>query len=546
VRARGRWPGSALVVGLLLTACTGGNGTSEAVPTPSDLPSVIGEGRASPIFEPDADVLTVAVPDPSTLDPMRLQDPGSELVARQLYEGLTKWDPIQEKIRPAAAQSWSASNGGRTFTFNLVEGMTFHDGTPVTSHDFAFAFDRIAERNNASDIAYTLERVDGFLELNQFGRGDHLSGISTPDDSTLVIDLTEPYYDFPAVLTHPGLVPLSAGVVSDIDMFTRLPVGNGPFQMAAAWEPGGPVVMKAFPGFVDTPELDGLVFLPYPDAAASWLQFVQGEIDVAEVPADSIDLAERTFGTDGFQPALHGYYYGFNLKATGLRDRRLREAVSRAINRNKIATTIYKDTMEQPRGIVPAGMPGFRENICIELCNHSPALARKLVSRLPQKSKTVTIEFSTGTEEPHRRVAQAVQSDLEAVGLKVRIRAYRFAKFLRHLRDEDHAVFRQGWISEYPAPDEFLSPLFRSSSPDNHTGFDSAKVDRLLAEARAEPSDGRRVQLYIEAEKAILRDIPMVPIGTFVTHWAAQPQVDGIAFDATGGFDAVGVSLAQE
>ncbi|MGH2820719.1 MAG: ABC transporter substrate-binding protein, partial [Actinomycetota bacterium] len=243
---------------------------------------------------------------------------------------------------------------------------------------------------------------------------------------------------------------------------------------------------------------------------------------------------------------LHGYYYGFNLSATGLRDRRLRTAISRAIDRHRIATVIYKDTMEQPRGIVPAGMPGFRENICIELCKHSPAVARRLVSRLPKKSQTVTIEFSTGTEEPHRRVAKAVQADLEAVGLKVRIRAYPFSKFLRHLRRDDHGVFRQGWISEYSAPDEFLSPLFRSSSLDNHTGFDSATVDRLLAEAHAEPSDGRRVQLYIEAEKAILRDIPMVPIGTFVTHWAAQPQVKGIVFDSTGGFDAVGVSLAQE
>lgn len=541
----------AAAIGLLFAACTDDSGPSESTDTspPTNAPSGFGEGpspTSDPIFEPTDDVLRVATPNPSTLDPMRIQDPGSELVARQLYEGLTRWDPIQEKVRPAAAASWAVSDAGRRFTFKLTPGMTFHDGTPVTASDFAFAFDRIARKANASDIAYTLERVAGFVDVNQLGRGDHLAGISTPDDLTLVITLLEPYYDFPAVLTHPGLVPLSQQAVTDIGSFTTNPVGNGPFEMAAAWEPGAPVIMKAFAGFIDTPEIDGIVFLPYPDAAASWLQFVQGGIDVAEVPADSIDLAAKTFGTQGFQRALHGYYYGFNLRSKALQNDKLRTAVSRAIDRRRIVTTLYKGTMELPRGIVPAGMPGFRENICIRLCKYGPAVAKRLVADIPRKLRRVTLEYSTGTREPHARVARVVKGDLEAAGLNVRMRAYPFATFLRRLRDHRQSLYRQGWISEYPVADEFLSPLFSSASPDNHTGFVSERVDRLLDEAHAEPSDERRVQLYIEAEKAIFREVPIVPIGTFVTHWATQPRVKGIVFDATGGFDAVGVSLVQE
>ena len=148
---------------------------------------------------------------------MRLQDPGGVMVARQLFEGLTRWDPVEETVVAGAAESWESSDGGRTFTFRLREGMSFHDGTPVTSKDFAFAFDRIARKSSASDLAYTLEDVQGFVEVNQLASAKHLSGVRTPDPLTLVIGLSEPDYDFPVVLTHPSLVPVPAGAVADED-----------------------------------------------------------------------------------------------------------------------------------------------------------------------------------------------------------------------------------------------------------------------------------------------------------------------------------------
>lgn len=531
-----------VAVCLVAGAC---DGRDDPGPAGATSPTAGASPSVEPIFGPDDDVLRVAIADPATLDPMRIQDPGSELVARQLYEGLTRWDPVTENVRPAAAQSWEVSDGGRTFTFTLRPGMSFHDGTAVTAQDFLFAFDRIALKANASDIAYTLERVDGFLEVNQLGRLAHLRGITAPDDLTLVIRLSEPYYDFPAVLTHPGLVPVPRAAVADIDTFTRFPTGNGPFRMVQPWEPGAPVIMRAFVGFIRTPELEGLMFVPYPDAAASWLQFLDGELEVAEVPADSLQLAERTFGDRGFQQSLHGYYFGFNLKSEAVDDVRLRRAVSRAIDRRRIAKNIYNGTMDLPRGIVPAGMPGFFENICLTLCSHNQDLARRLVSEIPRNARDITLEFSTGDGQPHARVAHAVREDLEAVGLDVRIRGYAFGKFLKKLRAGASGMYRQGWIAQYPVADEFLSPLFRSTSPDNYSGFGSDAVDQLLAEAHAEPSDGRRVQLYIEAEKMILRSVPMIPIGSFVTHWAAQQEVENIVFDATGGFDAARVSLAE-
>ena len=534
----------AVALTVAATACTNGSDARPSVTAPPDVSAVPSISTEPPVFEPTEEVLTVAIQEPSTLDPMRLQDPGGVMVARQLYEGLTAWNPLEETVEPAAAEGWIVEDGGRTFTFKLRDGMSFHDGTPVTSDDFAFAFDRIALKANASDLAYALEGVQGFVEVNQLGGSKHLSGIRTPDPLTLVIRLSEPDHDFPTVLTHPSLVPVPASAVADQDAFLTTPVGNGPFHIAQAWSPGDPVLLRAFLGFYDTPELDGIRFLSYPDAAASWLPFINGDIDVAEVPAGEIESARSTFGEQGFKSFLATYSFGLNLSSPQMDDIRMRRAINKAIDRATIIDTVYHGAMSPARGIVPAGMPGFQENICADVCEYEPQRARSLVSQFPEKKRVVLLEYSGGS--PHPSVARMVRADLRSVGLDVELRAYPFPRYLKRLRSKDHGIYRLGWIAEYPAPDAYLSPLFSSDSPDNHSGFSSTRVDTLLARAAATGSPGKRVQLYIEAEKAIMAAIPIVPIGSFLTHWAAHPRVQGFVFDQMGGFDAVGVSLASE
>lgn len=506
------------------------------------------EGTASPQapggFSEEDDVLNVATRQPSTLDPMRIQDPGSVLVARQLYEGLTRWDPVQQKVVPGAAQSWEVGGGGRVYTFRLRQGMTYHDGSPVRAQDFVFAFNRIAKKSNASDLAYTLERVGGFPEVNSTGSTDRLSGLAAPDDLTLRITLSEPFRGLPEVLTHPGLVPLRERVVAAYDEFLARPVGNGPFRMAEEWVPGEPVILEDFPGFVETPSLDGIRFIPSPDAAASWPLFVDERLDIAEVPSGQFDAARDTYGEEGYRPFLAGYYFGLNLRSEQLDSIRVRRAISRAIDRRQIAEGVYKGNMQAPRGIVPAGMPGFQENVCITLCRYSPEIAERLVEAVPRDARRISIQFNR--EDPHGEVAKLVEKDLEAVGFEVEVQGYGFPRYLKLLQDGKQSAYRLGWIAEYPEAGVFLSGLFESGSPDNHSGFSSPQVDRLLAKARRTPSEAVRAQTYVQAEKLILKSMPVVPIGSFVTHWAAQPWVREIEFDVMGGFDAVEVSLEDK
>ena len=540
-----------VVLALLGAACD----SSDGVPGPNS--TVVGEeGDSSedvvapdastppPIFEPGDDVLNVAISEPATLDPMRISDPGATLIARQLFEGLTRWDPAVEKVRPAAAESWSASQDGTTFTFKLRPGMTFHDGSPVTSRDFAFAFDRIALKGNASDLAYTLELVQGFEAINRSGVGTHLSGISTPDDLTLVIKLSEPYQDFPIVLTHPGLVPVPKSVVSDPDEFLTAPIGNGPFRLAQRWSPGESVLLRAYEGFIQTPEIDGIRFLAYPDAAGSWVDFVKGDLHVAEVPAGQVEDAAARYGEDHFVPFLKAEYLGLNVDSPALGDINMRKAINFGIDRARIADQVFRGTVQEPRGIVPQGLPGFEENLCVDLCTYAPERARSFASKVPKKKRSVTLTYTKG--EPIEKLAKVVSNDLEDAGLNVRTKGYEFPAFLKLIQSKKQEAFRLGWFAEVPIPDVFLDPLFGSSSSDNHSGYGSAKIDQLLADAHRAPDPGKRLALYTEAEKVILKSFPVVPIGSFVSHWAVQPGVEDIAFDAMGGFDGGEVDLAEE
>jgi oligopeptide transport system substrate-binding protein len=518
---------------------TGGSG--DAVETPGTPPSP--DASIAAAFEDEGNVLDVAIREPNSLDPMRIQDPGSVLVARQLYEGLTRWNPESQEVEPAAATKIETSKDNRTFTFTLPNDATFHNGDPVTSQDFAFAFNRIALKRNGADIAYLLELVQGFDEVNAFGESNSLSGIETPNEHTLVIKLSEPYSNFPAVLSHPSLVPLPEKWFKESDNFLAEPVGNGPFELAQPFELSAPVVLRAFEDYHDDVSIEGIRFLPFPDAASSWIPFRNGQLDIAEVPASRFDQAGEEYGDDGLVPLLVGSYYGFNLDSKELSDIRVRRAINYAIDRDAIAADVYAGTLLPPRGIVPEGMPGFTHDACGRSCTYDPRKAARLVGKLPERSRSVTLEYTR--EEPQGKVARIVRGYLESAGLDVDLKAYRLSKYLKRLSDVDHSMYRLGWIAEYPDPDVFLSALFDSGSPDNHAAFDSKQVDELLGRAQGTVDQDKRVQLYRKAEMKILEQAPIAPLGSFRMFWAAQPGVEGVTFDMLGGFDAAPISLAS-
>jgi ABC-type oligopeptide transport system substrate-binding subunit len=189
-------------------------------------------------------------------------------------------------------------------------------------------------------------------------------------------------------------------------------------------------------------------------------------------------------------------------------------------------------------------MPGFSDDVCGELCEFDAPAARQLVRKLPEDQREVTLEYTR--EQPQKQVARRVRGYLQDAGLDVKLRAFPFNAYLERLSDGDQSMYRLGWIAEYADPDVFLSALFDSDSPDNHTGFDSKGVDSLLAEARRENDESARLRLYRRIEVEVIERVPLVPLGSFRMFWAAATRVQGAEFDVLGGFDAAPISLGDQ
>lgn len=494
--------------------------------------------------------------DPRTIDPRFVADDEGMVVVDALFDSLVALD-VELGVVPAAASSWDVDDEGRRFTFTLREDATFHDGSPVTADDFVRTFNRIADgqARPASTLAYYLEPIEGFTESQ--ATGAPLRGLRAPDPGTLEITLTEPFPEFLQVLARPELGPVPPVAEEAGDEFADLPIGNGPFAMAEAWQRNQFIRVQRFDGFTgDPPRLDEVVFRIYANDPAQEIQyaeFASGQLQFAEVPASKRDEAIEQFGlsTDGYTGpgVLDGlstalYYYGFNLQQPPFDDPELRRAVSLSIDRQRIAREIARDTRVPAAAIVPPSVPGSQAAPCGH-CRYAPEEARGIVDAAREaglETESFTIVHDSGTT--HAAIAERIAEDVRnATGLTVEVVARPLNQLVRELRAGEMEVFRLGWQAGYPSPGSYLLPLFSSGAPDNLTGYAAPEVDELLETARRSADDVERDRLYREAETQILADVPIAPILFYRHDKVVAPGVRGLVYTPMGTVDLARVWL---
>ncbi len=212
-----------------------------------------------------------------------------------------------------------------------------------------------------------------------------------------------------------------------------------------------------------------------PDTGASYDAFLDGLLDWTAVPPDRVEQVAEDNAESG-RPYLGQLFYGFNLKNPKYADIRFREAIVRAIDRDAIVRAIYGAAAQRFDGLVPDGVPGFQPDACGDRCPSTPiGPGRCWRGVRRQAGVRGGIDFDdTGTQ---RAVAEAMQANLQAVGISVALRPHPFADYLRFAVSGQQEIFRLGWIGAYPTADGYLTPLFHSGLPDNVTGFSSTPVD---------------------------------------------------------------------
>jgi len=521
-----------LAFALVLVACTGGNGTRADKPKRG---GVLRVGVIGPQGEPAVERL-------QSLDPAQARSFAELLAVDQLFESLTSYDAHTLKVRPGLAARWQSTPDQQHWDFTLRPGAVFANGRPVTSADVKYSIERIARKGSTSPVALQLELVTGFRAFNVDGTASQLAGVVTPTPNVVHVDLDQPLSSLPSLLGSPafGIVPKEAVEARPpAKPFAEQPVGSGPFVVRA--RDASVVHLVRAPR--SHARLAGIDLVLHSDQTAAYNAFTRHQLDFSPVPLSRVEEVRRTRGAAASRPYLAELFYGFNLKNPKFADPRFREAIVRAIDRDAIVKDVYKDTVRPIIGVVPLGTPGFVPDVCGNKCRYDPAAARALVAAVFGANPPTPVMIDFDEDPTQRTIATDMQADLNAVGIATTIRPHLPADYLKFAVSGQQELFRLGWIGAYPTADAFLSPLFVSGLPDNVTGFSSPEIDSLLKGARAQADETQRTELYGQAERKIMQQVPLVPIAQFDTHAVVAPRVRDLVLTAAGTFDASRVWL---
>ncbi|HJV08089.1 MAG TPA: ABC transporter substrate-binding protein [Acidimicrobiales bacterium] len=525
MRVRFRAAGAAFL--LLAVACSGGG-----------EPSAVRRGAS----EPPPGVLRVGIERPQSLDPAQARTPSELLVADQLFDSLTTYDPATLAIQPALATKWTSSADQKRWDFTLRPGATFANFRVITSADVKYSLERIAKRGSSSPAASQLDTVAGFKAANLEGK-DTLTGVTTPAPDVVRIDLDQPLSSLPAVLGHPtfGIVPREA-VDAPTPSFAVQPIGSGPFMLQTRTD--DLLHLVPAPGTAGL-ALRAVDFHLEADAASSYDDYLAGRLDWTSVPPDRVEQAAEQAGGAGTRPYLGELFYGFNLKNPKFADVRFRQAIVAAIDREAIIRVVYGPSAKVLRGLIPEGVPGAQADACGDRCARNVERAKALLAAAFAGKPVPEVQIDFDDDGTQRAVAQAIQANLQEVGIPAALRPHTYADYLRFAIGGQQELFRLGWIGAYPSADAFLTPLFQTSLRDNITGFSSTQVDATLKNGRAEADETKRVGSYQAAEKLILDQMPIVPLAQFQFQSVSAPRVTGLVVSGLGTFDATKVRVGS-
>jgi oligopeptide transport system substrate-binding protein len=462
------------------------------------------------------------VTDPVSLDPAQLQESQGIEVGKQIFDGLMENDPDTMELVPAMAESFDENEDATVFTFNLKEGVMFHNGRECTAEDFVYSWNRVCDPETASEVAYHMSPILGFDEF-QAGEATELEGVQALDDYTLEVTLSYPYADFVYHTAHPVFSPIPEEVVDEVgsENFTENPVGTGPF-MFKEWVHEQQIVVDRFDDYYGEPAiLDGVLFKIYMDEETAYQDFKAGALNDAQIPQGQFETAAAEYGNRAiFKPMLGIYYYGFNMNTEPwASSKELRQAFNYAADRDTLCNVVMEGQRDPATGIVPPGIPGYQANASDY--TYDPDMARTLLEEAGfpegQGIPQLTLGYNTGVG--HDTIAQFIQGNMADVGINFNIEGYEWGTYLDLIQAEQITFFRLGWLTDYPIMDNFLYPLFHSSNAgvDNMCQYVNAEVDALLLEARSTTDEDERIELYREAERMILEDAPIMPLMFYKT-----------------------------
>ena len=532
-----------------MTACGSSASTTDTQPaadgTTAETQAAATDDAAAPTTESTGDKeLAVQIgPDPETIDPAlnSAVDGGNMLL--HAYECLLTVGQ-DGTLQPGQAESYDVSEDGLTWTFHLRDGLKWSDGSDLTANDFVYSWKRVCDPEVAAPYAETvLGMVKGYDEAID-GNLDAL-GVSAPDDSTLVVELANPCSYFGSLAAFATLSPVQeATIEANGEAWATAPetyVSNGPFYMTE-WVPGSHITFSKNPYYwnADAIKLDRLKFVLMEDSNAAYSAYQTGEVlMIKDVPTEEIPSLT---GTDDFyvDPIIGTYYISLNIQKAPFDDVNVRKALSLAIDREYVASTLMQGTYTAAGNFMGPGWMDtdgteFMSNAnggkpYIDTTNFEANLeeAKQLLADAgyPNGEGFPTISYTTNDAGYHKVVAEYLQQAWAELGIDLQVNIVEWSSFTPMRRSGDFEVARNGWVGDYSDPSNMLE-LFCTTNGNNDGKFSNADFDAAIDTSRSTLDAAERSTALHTAEDILMDQAGCIPLAYYNDFWLQSSKITG-------------------
>lgn len=463
--------------------------------------------------------------DPRSLDPALSTDVPTGRAVGYLFDGLTRFTP-DARVIPALATSWDVSADGSVYTFHLRRGVTFTDGTPFVARQVAKSWQRVLDPKVRGGRGWPLYPILGAKEFAD-GKGTSIPGIATPNDSTVVITLKEPFAIFPKLLAMPVASITPDSVPPN---FGERPVGTGPWKLVE-WKHDDYLLFvpnRSYWG--GAPKADTLKARIISEPSTAVAEFQSGNVDVLQVPQGEIrdwELDEARKQLLASTPALELVYVAINTTRGPLADVRVRQAINHSIDRKTIVRNLIAGRGDLAAGVIPAQLPGADKT---RIGYQFDTLRAKQLLREAGYPNGIDVELWTSTTPIFVRIAETLQGYLALSGIRAKLVQRESAAAREAARKGQTDLFVKDWYADYPDAENFLYPLLHGANKGvggNVSFFQNARFDSLVTASRREQDEAKRVELYRLADELALQEAPMVFLYFYNELYAIQPWIKG-------------------
>jgi len=454
----------------------------------------------------------------SNLDPGETTISVNERVASLIFDGLVEYG-ANNKIVPGIAEDWTVSDDGLVYTFQLREGVMFHNGEELTAEDVQYTYERILDPEFGSGLRAKVESIQD---------------IEVVDDYTIRFTLSEPYAPFILGMTF-GIVPKAYVEEVGDEELARNPIGAGPFKLEE-WDSGNQIVLSAFEDHWNkVPKLKKVIIRPITESATQAMELRSGGIDFGvnldvgqlESFIDNDDFKVKTAAGAGIN------FIGFNFDMEPTSELKFREAVIQAVPFDQMIPQIFGIKGERAYSMLPPTLwPDDREYLKENSPGFDPEAAAQKFEELKADGvipEDYTAQVYVSNSRPNQvKTAEAMVTALNQAGLNSEVNSMEFGTMWDMLGRGEIGIFFLRFVSD-PDPDYWLYRFFKSDGSLNRAFYENDDVDRWLEEARMTSNQEEREELYRNVlRKVIAEDIVFYPLAHSTQIYVMQNEVQDL------------------